>query len=298
MLVTYFIPPHPSLKAFVDIYILSTSGNNTVTFGGHWPATNESSLIFYLGDLPVHHHVDSPESVLSDKSNCLVGLLTRSNGAVHFSGRLHTFIIQFKANGITKIFRLAMNELTDRIFTTEDVFGNSIADLRDQLREVVDMEQMACLADRFLVNFLNRQKKTDTLYDGITAVSAELYNTTNFATIEQYAYKANMSVRNFERKFVEQVGISTKLYTKLVRFNEVMKIKVMEPEKNWTSIAHECGYFDQMHLIKDFKQFTDVTPTDYFRKSDLIKPYIDTSQPDNVDSKLRERFVFLKRASF
>jgi hypothetical protein len=74
-----------------------------------------------------------------------------------------------------------------------------------------------------------------------------------------------MSVRNFQRKFKEQVGISPKLYTKNFRFNESLKLKIMHPEQSWASVAYECGYFDQMHLIKDFKAFTGFTPFDFFK---------------------------------
>ena len=46
----------------------------------------------------------------------------------------------------------------------------------------------------------------------------------------------------------------------------------MHPEKTWTSIAYECGYFDQMHLIKDFKAFTGFTPFYFFK--DQYPPHI------------------------
>ena len=105
------------------------------------------------------------------------------------------------------------------------------------------------------------------MYDGITAIAKELYNTTSLLSVAQYAYKANMSIRNFERRFTEQAGVSPKLYAKLVRFNEAIKIKSMQPEKNWTSIAYDCGYFDQMHLIKDFKQFSNESPSSFFNRN-------------------------------
>lgn len=301
MLTTYFISPHPLLQDFVDTYFLSTSENNIVTFDGYWPATNESNLVFYMGDSPQHDNADHPDSELSHKKNYLIGLLTRSNGYARFTGRLHTFVIQFKANGINKIFRLPMNQFTDKIYTTEDVFGNSVKDLHEQLRESPTIQQMACHANTFLLACLNHHKKTDVLHDGITAVSRELYTIANLRSVEQYAYKANMSVRNFERRFIEQAGISAKLYTKLVRFNEVMKVKMMQPGKNWTSIAHECGYYDQMHLIKDFKQFSDFTPTEFFRRSEY--PHADTSEPGHSNSErskdnvTAEQFVFVKRTS-
>jgi len=302
MLTTYFISPHPLLQDFVDTYFLSTSENNIITFDGYWPATNESNLVFYMGDPPQHDNAYCSESELSHKKNYLIGLLTRSNGYARFTGRLHTFVIQFKANGINKIFRLPMNQFTDKIYTTEDVFGNSVKDLHEQLRESATIQQMTRHANTFLLAFLNHHKKTGLLHDGITAVSREIYTTANLRSVEQYAHKANMSVRNFERRFIEQAGVSAKLYTKLVRFNEVMKVKMMQPVKNWTSIAYECGYYDQMHLIKDFKQFTDFTPTEFFRLSEY--PLVDTSESGYSNSQRAkddvavEKFIFVKRTSF
>ena len=210
--------------------------------------------------------------MLANKSNCVIGLLTRPNGIVHFTGKYHTFMIQFKANGFNKIFRIPMFEFTDKIFTTEDVFGRQTNDLHEQLLNATGIQQMAFFADKFLLYFLNRRQETAPVYDGITAISKDLYNTTVLFRVAQYAYKANMSVRNFERRFTEQVGVSPKLYTRLVRFNEAVKIKTMQPGKNWTSIAYECGYFDQMHLIKDFKQFASESPSTFFNDNpDLLK---------------------------
>lgn len=38
-------------------------------------------------------------------------------------------------------------------------------------------------------------------------------------------------------------------------------MKEIDPNLSWTSLAHDCGYFDQMHMIRDFKEFTGITPT-------------------------------------
>ncbi len=72
-----------------------------------------------------------------------------------------------------------------------------------------------------------------------------------------------MSVRTFERRFTEQVGVAPKMYLKLFRLNQALHLRLLSPAKSWTAIAHECGYFDQMHFIKDFKQFTGLTPTQF-----------------------------------
>ena len=305
MLTSYFIPPHPDLTSFVDNYVLCTSKNNTITInGGYWPASNETSMVFYLADCPQSHITEYADSRLGNKNNYLIGLLTRNNGIIHFTGKYHTFMIQFKANGFNKIFRMPMQELTDKIFTIEDVVGGQINDLREHLLNATSVQEMACFADRLLISFLNRHKKAMSSHDSITAISKELYNTTALLSVAQYAYKANMSIRNFERRFIEQAGVSPKLYIKLVRFNEAMKIKTIQPYKNWTSIAYDCGYFDQMHLIKDFKQFTGLSPMDFFKHiviSDADN--IDNSTPgDSVVEQLnnmpKEEFVFVRRTNF
>ena len=111
-----------------------------------------------------------------------------------------------------------------------------------------------------------------------------------------------MSVRTFERRFIEQVGISPKLYSKLLRFNDASLMKSMHPEKSWTSIAYECNYYDQMHLIKDFKQFSGYTPTEFFIENKVS--YSPDTNPASLDSDkpnynlLQEKFVFIKRVSF
>ena len=272
LLKNYFIPPHSSLTSFVDDYILCTSENNTINFNGSWAASNETSLSFYMADKLQTHINEHKDSILANKANCLVGLLTRHNGQVNFTGRYHTFTIQFKANGFNNIFRMPMYEFTDKIFMANDVFGKQANQLHEQLLNAANIQQMACFADNFLLSFLNKQKKTAIMYDGITAIAKELYNTTSLLSVPQYAYKANMSIRNFERRFTEQAGVSPKFYTKLMRFNEAVKIKSMQPEKNWTTIAYDCGYFDQMHLIKDFKQFSNESPSSFFNRNADLTP--------------------------
>jgi len=210
-------------------------------------------------------------------------------------------MIQFKANGFHKIFGIPCNEITNKIYCSDDVFGSIVNSLHEQLLDATSFQQMAVFADAFLTAFLNRRKAAY-IYDGITAVANELVHACQVSSTNQYAYKANMSVRTFERKFIQQVGISPKLYSKLLRFNEAMLLKSMHPGKNWTSIAYECNYYDQMHLIKDFKQFSGYTPTEFFQENKILNrgdtnsQVVDSAKPNYNLSQ--EKFVFIKRVSF
>ena len=83
------------------------------------------------------------------------------------------------------------------------------------------------------------------------------YNT----SIDKIAGMACMSLRNFERKCRERLGMSAKLYARIARFHKAYKILETKPTIAWTDLAYKVGYFDHMHFIKDFKEFAKQTPT-------------------------------------
>ena len=79
-----------------------------------------------------------------------------------------------------------------------------------------------------------------------------------------------MSTRQFERAFKDRMGVSPKFYSRLVRFGKAWLLKENNPSITWTQVAYECNYFDQMHLIRDFKVFADTNPKEIsnaFRKA-------------------------------
>jgi transcriptional regulator GlxA family with amidase domain len=69
-------------------------------------------------------------------------------------------------------------------------------------------------------------------------------------------------MRQFERRFIQQVGMRPKLFARIARFESALESRARSVTRSWTDVAHEFGYFDQMHLVHDFAEFTGQTPTD------------------------------------
>ena len=78
--------------------------------------------------------------------------------------------------------------------------------------------------------------------------------------IEQLARESCMSVRTYERKFVAQMGLSPKLFARLRRFQLALDRKRVS-ETTWLDVAHDLGYFDQMHMVKEFRAFGGDAPS-------------------------------------
>jgi AraC-like DNA-binding protein len=195
-----------------------------------------------------------------------------------------------------------MSLFTNRIYTAEEVFGNKMKELHEKLLNAANIQQMALYADELLLFFLNQRSRKVSPQDCIAVIPGAFCDSASLLRVDEYAVMANMSVKNFERKFLEQAGMLPKLHLKLLRFNRAITIKTMCPHKSFTSVGYECGYFDQAHFIKDFKTFTGFSPKDFFiNDRNLARPRIDLQQPSEFTLQQlshqlpQEEFVSVRR---
>ena len=71
------------------------------------------------------------------------------------------------------------------------------------------------------------------------------------------------SVRGLQRLFAEYVGIGPKWVIRRYRLHEVTARMAADGAIDWAALALDCGYFDQAHLIHEFREFSGLTPTAY-----------------------------------
>ena len=97
------------------------------------------------------------------------------------------------------------------------------------------------------------------------------------AVVDMHAMAAAsyLSVRQFERVFLAQVGVAPKLFGQIVRFAQALEVKSRQPQRTWAGVAVEAGYYDQMHLVRESHRFGGASP------SVLIESWIDCA-PDEV----------------
>jgi transcriptional regulator GlxA family with amidase domain len=81
------------------------------------------------------------------------------------------------------------------------------------------------------------------------------------ARISDIANQTSLSLRQFERRFTSEIGIGPKLFARVARFQMVLDAKVRRRNASWLTLAHEFGYHDQMHMIRDFYGLSGFSPS-------------------------------------
>lgn len=143
--------------------------------------------------------------------------------------------------------------ISEKIMPCKDIFDTKIKLLEERLHQAATPLQMSALADEWLKQYLMEGYSNDR--GKITVSSNLIVGSGGLVNIDDLAHCVCMSVRNFERNFILGTGMAHKQLCCVMRFNTALNLKLISPKSTRTIIAHEAGYFDQMHLIKDFKRF-------------------------------------------
>ena len=82
------------------------------------------------------------------------------------------------------------------------------------------------------------------------------------------------SPKHFISIFRQQVGIAPKAYLKIIRFQKAISEIEQRKQANWANISQDCGFYDQAHIINDFKFFSGFTPGEYVRRKNDVVNYV------------------------
>ena len=189
----------------------------------------------------------------------LVGPSTQRREDLKLSGSLQVFSIRFSPVGFRALFAIPARLLRDRAMEAELVLGPEIVELHEQLA-AAEPAQWRTLAEQFL---LKRLRLLDVSAECRVAAqaAAAMQQSRGRVGVAEIAARSAVSPRHLERAFQEQVGVSPKLFTRLLRLDHALELG--GPGGKWAEIADACGYFDQSHMVRDFRALTGATPTEF-----------------------------------
>jgi AraC-like DNA-binding protein len=264
-----FFVPHPALRHVVNNIMIGYAVTNDLQTNlcFPFPPLPEHYILFYPYDIPIVEDVFTKQ-VQTLFACTITGPQTQRS--ILSLGRNHLMIkIGFQPGVLHRLLREPMQRMLQHNYDGEAVFGSSVRDVLDALSNAADFNTMKNIVDEFMISNLTKIKKPFS----IDYVIPEIIRYGGTVKIDDLVKRACLSNRQFERAFKDRMGVSPKFYSRLVRFGKAWLLKENNPNMTWTQVAYECNYFDQMHLIRDFKVFADTNPkeiSDAFERQSFL----------------------------
>ena len=263
---TECLRPHPALRPYVSHYWLlsgsyrageARSVQRILTWGN-------PLFLFQLGD-PID--VWGSDGRWHKRPAAFTEGHFRSPFDARYVGNFRLLGISFLQGNIQHFLKDSQEQINDRFVDLRDILGAAASHLTERLAACSTLSEMAPILDESLLRMIPDQARMDRGLHHAVLLAARQPNRVN---VEQLAYEACLSPRQFERRFRFALGLSPKYFCRISRLGMFIRTKSRLPDTSLTRLSHECGYFDQAHFINDFKNFTGVTPSTYLASDHTV----------------------------
>lgn len=194
----------------------------------------------------------------------LYGQITKYK-EVYCQGPAQLSIIVFHSHGLHRILNTPASELNNKIIPLADLFGAAGITLQRDIAATGELSEKINYMEDFVRKIANRhQSAGDPL---VTTALDFIQRHKGVIPIHHLTGIIGCHPRQLERKFNTAIGISPKDLCNIVRVHSFIKLLQSDTKPNLTGYAYESGYYDQAHLIREFRKITGLTPSQYLRNS-------------------------------
>lgn len=251
--------PHPVLRAHVREpywgYVDVTRGEARRRHLPHGAVP----FIINIGDPLEHPDPTRPDREAPRPQGFFAGLHDRHAVTVS-QGESRGVQVNFTPIGASLLAGRPMHEFVNATADVEDVFGIAARDLVELLHEAPDWETRFNAIDAFIAAKLSRAKPVPPAVAWAWQMIVASGGQVSAAAL---ADRVGWSRKHLASQFREYVGMPPKQIARIMRFTRAIEAMERGDERRWTELAMSCGYFDQAHFNRDFKEFAGATPGEY-----------------------------------
>jgi AraC-like DNA-binding protein len=232
--------PGPPLDAFVELFWL---------YEANEPHAAERLLPTGSMELVV---------VLSGKESLIAGPYSRFNTLDTSKPEL-VLGAHFRPGGAYAFLPMPAGELHNREVSLEDLWGaNAARVLHDKLASAATPELTFDVLERALIERASTLERTGMIAWAVRELRR--------APVARVTSAIGMSNRGFIDAFRRETGYTPKVFARVQRFQRVLRLVHGMASVDWADVALACGYYDQPHLIRDFRAFSGLSPSDYLAR--------------------------------
>lgn len=232
------IRPNPSLRDLVSHYWVSPSGSD-----GVYTALPDGAidLVFQVHNTDCNSWVYGTPTARID---------------IPLQPHCSYFGIRFKPGQNRHFMQPSARDLTDNSVVAHEAMDVSL----NQISEALLCADGTALFDELLKSYLNKRcPEPQRIDDAIRLIEARR----GVIRIREVADMFGQSRRQFERVFLETVGVSAKTFATITRFQHTVQLLAATQKLPLSHIAAELDYVDQSHMSRDFKRLAGITPSQF-----------------------------------
>lgn len=215
-------------------------------------------IIFNLADrfqrIPTFGEIET-------QSSTIVSGQLRKRIMIRPTGRVSLFGVRSRPHSGFGLLRVGMSSLTDHVGPLSDVIGVSASEIEEKVRGSKSFEDRVAIVEQILLN-------TYATANGDSGIAADLADliTSNGGrmSVRELVGHSGVGERRIERIFAKHVGVSPKMFARIVRFSGVVRSIEAADSFGMLDAALSFGYYDQSHMIHEFNEFAGTSPLGYF----------------------------------
>ncbi|WP_438465006.1 helix-turn-helix domain-containing protein [Marinomonas sp. PE14-40] len=254
------ISPEPPLGDYVQTIWLARHDKNKEVLAFSLLSDCGSCILFNYGDeirltRNNHSHRVSKQAAVVGPSKALFEIV--------FNNQICTLGINFHPGTGCPFLESGMEQLIDRIdISNEKRFANAhhmYIKFETEIKAVTGESLLRKVEEGLISNLSNYHLQAQDKLESLIT----LFKREQDMPLELLADMSGVSAREIQRKFKQYVGISPKVYQRLMKLNKVKGRLSSGDYESLTQLAIDNGYYDQAHFIREFKYFMKLTPKQY-----------------------------------
>jgi AraC-like DNA-binding protein len=251
--------PCEALRPYVQCYW-------TRIAGGAEPSASDVHRVLPDGCIDIIFNFGEPwfEGSGSDRRthperSYVVGTMTRFL-LVERVNRTQFLGVRFQPGKARAFLDLFAAEVTDQNTGLENIWGNEARRLEERLAELSSSQERIALLEAELLRRVQPRAVENTLVNSAVDL---ILRSQGSVPVEVVCNSVGISRQHLARQFEEHVGIRPKLFARVIRFKRLIERARHPKTVEWATAAVELGYYDQAHMIADFREFTGFTPATF-----------------------------------
>ena len=266
--------PSPPLSAYVEAYYFSEGEVSLQTKERRLP-DGRVALVINLG----HDTLGVAPRAQTDQFQLFQGgVLSGAHSqcvVLDTTTLVTTLYVSFKPGGARPFLRMPASEVTNQVVELSSLFGTAADVLREQVQVAPTNEDRVGILERFLLARLGREQAP---HPAVTFALASFLAGPTRRSIAEVTTQLGLSPKHFIHLFEEAVGLTPKVFCRVLRFQEVLGLIEQGQSVHWAELALDCGYFDQAHFIHDFQAFAGLTPQAYLAQRSAYRNHVPLSE--------------------